>query len=225
MAVLHRCWKVNVTAARRALAGLTNLEDLLSPAVTTRVREVGEDPQYSSLLVMARLDPRDRESWAEDLEPSSEDFGFERSGATRLTVLLASVSSEAGSVSTPPQFVETHLRAAEWSGERIELCLRGKRISGLFEQLSPGLSAAVAQCREWLVGGWLDLAAARDCKEELAASKAALDRTRDELARNLSTRTGLRPGEIDALLRQGVADVGAMLTQVDAENVLWIIQD
>ena len=225
MAVLHGCWKLNVAQARRALVGLSTLADLLSPAVTERMRAIGDDPRRAHLLAMARLDPRDRESWASDLQPSTDDFGFERSGAARLTALLATISQDVRGLGVPPAFVEDHLSAVGWAPERIDLCVRGRPVSSLFEFLSPRLGGVVQQCRPWLVGGWLDHRTALELRADLTRSTIALGQTRDERVQVLSMRTGLDVDDIGSLLRKGLTDLTLMLSEADPSSVLWIIQD
>lgn len=225
VAVMHRCWRVNVGRARGELENLSTLADLLAPTVTERMRRVGEDPRLAHVLVMARLDPSDQDSWTQDLRPSSEDFGFQRSGAARLTVLLANVAEDASGLNAPPEFIERHLEAVGWARKRIDLCVRGRPVPGLFELLAPRLVDVVAECRPWLVGGWLDHPTALELGRDLTDAAGALGRSRDEVARALASGTGLSVDDVAALLREGLADLGLMLSESDPASVLWIIQD
>jgi hypothetical protein len=222
---VHRCWKLDLTDARAALAGLSTLDDLLSANVTRRVDSVRHDPRHKDLLLVARLDPADHDGWDGLLHPSSDDYGREQSGAARLTALLASVSHDAAGLSVPPSFVETHLTAAGWAQASIELCIRGQRISSLFAVLSPRLVDVVAECRHWLAGGWLDSATASELRTELSNSASALERSREEVARATSIATGIAFGDVHVLLQRGIADVASMLSAADAASALWIIQD
>jgi hypothetical protein len=224
MAVLHRSWKLDLQEARQTLAGLQSMNDLRSPVVTQRVRRVIADPGRRDLLVMARLDPRYRESRDALLDPTPVEFGFERAASDRLTVLLAGIAVEARALDAP-YVVESHLTAGGWSPEEVNTAVRGHRMSALLAQLCPELGASLATCDETVVGGWLDRGTASQLGERLAAERATLEQMQGKVAKQLAGRSGLDIGVFEEKLRAGLLELDRMLTQTDETSVLWIIQD
>lgn len=224
MAVVHSSWLVDLGEARAALSGLDILEDLLSPSVTARVEAIRADPSRARLLVLARLDPADDETWREVLGPPHDEYGLERSAGARLVTLLTSASREAGEFRSP-WAIELHLAGAGWDPSTIELCLRGRPLYGLFTSLAPPLSDGVLRCRNQLVGGWLDETTATGLIDGLDRMAATLARIRSDILQILATTTGLNVGAFDATLATLHDDLRSMLSKPDADHALWIIQD
>lgn len=222
MAVLHRCWIFEIAQASLAFANMRGLSDLLKPEVARASARLREDPEREEHLVMARLDARDEEEWAAILNPTPDDCGFFRSGAARMMLLLIAACRPGKHLRVSPSVVEHVLAAMGWERSRIELAVRGLPLRTFFEAHTPPLRGVAADLRYWLSGGWLDGGTASDLRADLTQSAAAHGVT--ATASHLGRMAGDKETE-STESRHAIAQLDAMLAQVEPGQGLWIIQD
>lgn len=222
---LHRYWRFRVADARRTFGAFASPDDLLASTLSERVAPIRHRSELDAHLVMLRLDPRDDETWAAVLNPGADEDGRHRAAASRLMLLLAELCVDGGELDHVPSFTEALFRAAGWSEEETELCLRGRPIVDFFAEAIPFLAATVNDCRHWLAGGWLDEGTASRLAARLREERPSFEDKIPAVADGLGRDAGIEPSYVVDRLVSGLDQLDNMFSRAENDSYLWLIQD
>jgi hypothetical protein len=98
-------------------------------------------------------------------------------------------------------------------------------VSSLLRRLAPTLAPVLDACGNWLVGGWLDHEAARSLLHDLETDVDLRAKSALAMLSQLASESWMHEADVAAKLHAGLAELRFMLTQIDREDGLWIIQD